>query len=175
MNVVNLGGVEEPDWIWSKLIIWNLQRINKEKSSISFIVPYSLKCESWVLCSFHKVHLYALEISYSLNLGEGFQPTALFPCFYFFKFFYVFLSFMSNDSLLIWKDNRLYCRICGSIARLYLLSIRSRIKVLTEVYRDYLIDYLEMIAKFFTLLFLGHFMFCYMKVIMKLNCYLPIK
>lgn len=132
MNVVNLGGGEEPDWIWSKLIIWNLQRINKEKkTNISFIVPYSLKCESWVLCSFHKVHLYVLEISYSLNLGEGFESTALFPCFYFLKSFLCFLSFMSNDSLLIWKDNRLHCRICVSIARLCLLGIRSRIKVLT--------------------------------------------
>lgn len=68
-----------------------------------FIVPYSLKCESWILCSFQKAHLNISEISYFLNLGEGFQLTALFSCFYFLKVFYVFLSFMSNDSLLIWK------------------------------------------------------------------------
>lgn len=58
-----------------------------------FIVPYSLKCESWILCSFQKAHLNISEISDFLNLGEGFQLTALFSCFYFFKGFLCFFKF----------------------------------------------------------------------------------
>lgn len=97
------------------------------------------------------------------------QLTVFFSCFYFFKkIFMFFLSFISNDSLLIWKEY-----IAGYMAA-FLDSIYQISKVeskflQSEVYRDCLIDYLERIAKFFTLLFLGHFMFCYMKVIMKLN------
>lgn len=81
-----------------------LKELMKKKINIFFIVPCSLECESWILCSFQKAHLNISEISYFLNLSGGSTYCLVFMFLFFLKNFLCFLSFMSNDSLLIWKE-----------------------------------------------------------------------